>query len=162
MTAKALTGDPGKSFRKFKTRVNVEAVGHSAQLQALNQLMLSRQVTYINYLSSTLLTVIQITLVVMEDGIKMKMHCISLVRTERFSHKITIIPQELLGSKEHVLKKVNPEPLSKQQVAAKQDMVTQILSGLCVNNQLLLVLRLILTFTIIRVAFTLVLTVLKK
>jgi hypothetical protein len=112
MTAKALTGDPGKSFRKFKTRVNVEAVGHSVQLQALNQLMLSRQETYINYLSSTLLTVIQDAMVVREDG--KTLHCNSLVRVERSSYQITVIPQELLGSLDNVLKKANPGPLLKK------------------------------------------------
>jgi len=33
---------------------------------------------------------------------------------ERFSHPLTVIPQELPGSKEHALKKANPGPLSKK------------------------------------------------
>jgi len=80
---------------------------------------------------------------------------------ERFSHPLTVIPQELPGSKEHALKKANPGPLSKKlsRLAATQVMITQLLRLLCVNNHLVLVSQLVLTFTSIRVASTLVLTV---
>lgn len=133
-TPQTLTGDPCRSLREFKTRVIVEAVGHSVQLQALSLHLLLRQVIFINCLSSTLSAARPIGMVVMEAG--KTLHYISLVRMEQSSLKITNTYQEHLGIQKNAMKKISPEPLSKKlsQLASLLVWITLVLKPLCVKN----------------------------
>ena len=133
-TPQTLTGDPCRLFLEFKTRVIVEAVGHSVQLQALSLHMLLRQVTFINCLSSTLSAAINFAMVVTEAG--KTMHYISLVRMEQSSLKITNTFQEHLGLQNYALKMVSPELLFRQlsQLADTLVWITLVLKPLYVKN----------------------------